>query len=330
MGRSFTAEILKLRKRPAPWVLLFIWMAIVAFSYFSTYAFAKAPIPEPPPAPTMEEAPPNSETDPGPALPGGETTAPAGAPAGEEEMPPEVEEQMQAEQEAFNEAFLQSLYPENLLPNLFSGGIFNVIGGALLLILGALTAGSEYGWGTLKTALTQRPGRIGTLLGKLLAFGAILLVFVVLGFATAALSSFIIARLEDAAVEWPAIEEILRGLGAATLILAVWSLFGFALAILLRGIAFAIGLGMVWLLAIESIVLPGFSFENETLENIRKALPGENATSLGSYFGSPLPEDLAFPVETLVDPGRAIWVLIAYAAGFILLSALLFWRRDAT
>ena len=59
---------------------------------------------------------------------------------------------------------------------------------------------------------------------------------------------------------------------------------------------------MVWLLAIESIVLPGFSFDNDTLKNIRKALPGENASSLGSYFGSPLPEDLAFPVENLVEP----------------------------
>ena len=132
MGRSFTAEILKLRKRPAPWVLLFIWIAIVAFSYFSTYAFAKAPIPEPPPAPTTEEAPANSETVPAPGLSGGETTSPAGAPPGEEGIPPDVEEQMQADQEAFNQAFLQSLYPNNLLPNLFSGGgIFNVIGGVL-------------------------------------------------------------------------------------------------------------------------------------------------------------------------------------------------------
>ncbi|MEO2162943.1 MAG: hypothetical protein ABGY29_10510, partial [bacterium] len=128
MGSSFRAETLKLRKRPATWVLALIWVIVIAFSYFSTYAFvANAPPPE-----AVEQGP-NGE-----------------------EIPPEMQEQVQAQNEAFNEAILSSLYPENLVSNVMTGGVTN-IGAALLLILGALAVGSEYGWGTFKTALTQRP-----------------------------------------------------------------------------------------------------------------------------------------------------------------------------
>ncbi|MGB3634258.1 MAG: ABC transporter permease subunit [Rubrobacteraceae bacterium] len=327
MGRSFTAEVLKLRKRPAPWVLALIFVVIIAISYFSTYAFARAPIGGS--AGTTAEAtiaqapPPGSE-----ATTGGTGPIPE-APAAGEEIPPEVEEQMQAEQEAFNEAFLESLYPRNLLSNVFSGGIFTVIGGTLLLILGALMVGSEYGWETFKTVLTQRPGRLGSLFGKLLAFGGALLAFVLLGLLTAAVCSFIIASLEDVTVKWPAFEEIAKGVGVGFLTMTVWGALGFALAVLLRSTAFAIGLGLIWII-IENAIIPGILFDNETFEKIRKALPGENASSLAQYFGNPLPEEFTGGFEPLVEPERAIWVLAAYAVGFILISALIIWQRDVT
>lgn len=303
MGRSFGAEFLKIRKRPATWVLALVWVIIVAFTYFSSYAF-------------IANAPPPEEVNP---------------PAGEEAPPPEVQEQMQAEEEAFNEAILESLYPENLVANLFNGGVFS-IGGALLLILGALVVGSEYGWGTFKTALTQRPGRLGTLFGKLLAFAVVLLVLVLLGFAAAALSSFVIAQIEGAAVEWPTLTTLAKGIGAGALIFTVWGLLGFFLAVLFRGTALAIGLGLAWALAVENLIagLAGPNSDNETLETIRKALPGENTFALTDAFGSPLPEEFTGPFEPLVDPEQAVLVLSAYAVGLLLISALLVWRRDVT
>jgi ABC-type transport system involved in multi-copper enzyme maturation permease subunit len=325
---SFRAEFLKVRKRPATWLLLLIFVAIVGFAYFSSYAFANAPIGEVSEGTVEETAaqapPPGAETTVEGAIP------PSDPPPGEE-VPPEVEEQMQAGQEAYNEAFLKSLYPENLVANMFSGGIFS-IGGALALILGALVTGSEYGWGTLKTALTQRPGRLGTLFGKLLVFAVVILVIVLVGFAAAALSSFIIARLEEASVEWPSLSTFAEGFGAASLIFVVWGMLGFALATLFRGTALAIGLGLAWVLAVENLIagLAGPNSDNKTLETIRKAMPGENTFALSNYFGSPLPEEFANPFQPLVEPERAVWVLAAYAVGFILISALLFWRRDAT
>ncbi len=303
MGSSFRAETLKLRKRPATWVLALLWVIIVAFSYFSTYAFiANAPPPGPPP---------------GAQGPNGET------------LSPEAQQQMQAQEQAFNDAILQSLYPENLVSNVLTGGVTNV-GAALILILGALAVGSEYGWGTFKTSMTQRPGRLGVLFGKLLAFAVALVLFVLLGFATAALCGFIIARLESAAVDWPSLAALAKGVGAGTLIFAVWGTLGFALAALFRGTALAIGLGLAWILAVENLIsgLAGPNSDNETLTTIRKTLPGENSFSLAQSFGSALPEEFTGGFQPLVDAGQAVWVLAAYAAGFILISTLLVWRRD--
>ena len=119
MAASFLAEFLKLRKRPAAWVLMLVWATVVIlFGYLFTYSFVSAPAPE--------DAP----------------------------------REQRAQQEAFSEELLPTLMPENLLENLFVNGTF-AIGGAIVLILGSLASGSEYGWGTLKTVLTQRPGRLG-------------------------------------------------------------------------------------------------------------------------------------------------------------------------
>src|SRR5206468_4060990 len=53
---------------------------------------------------------------------------------------------------------LATLYPDQFVNNVM-GAAFP-IGAAVAIVLGALFAGSEYGWGTVKTMFTQRPGRL--------------------------------------------------------------------------------------------------------------------------------------------------------------------------
>lgn len=288
MGASFAAELLKLRKRPATWVLALVWVAVVVlFGYLLTYSFVANP-PEP-----------------------------------AEDVPPEV----QAQERAINEAQLEALLPENLLENLFGSGIFGV-GAAVVLILGALTAGSEYGWGTLKTVLSQRPGRLAVLSGKLLALGVFIVVFVALGLAAGGASSLVVARLEEAAVAWPTLGEALRGVGIGSLVFAVWGTFGFGLAVLFRGTPLAIGLGLAWALAVENTIA-ALPIESDAFESFRRFTLGENTSGATSYFGSPFPEEFGLP-EPLVEPERAAITLAAYTAAFVVLAALFFWRRDVT
>lgn len=280
---SFSAEFLKIRKRPATWVLLFLWIAVVALiGYFLFYATSSA---------TMEGVP----------------------------------EEQAAQMEAFNESIINGLLPENLLANLFStSGVFG-IGGSLALILGALAAGSEYGWGTMKTALTQRPGRLGFLAGKTLSFILVLALFVLVGIATGAASSLVVASLENSPVEWPGVGEMARGFGAGAVILAVYGLLGFALATMFRGTALAIGLGLAWVLAVESAIalLP---VESDLLEGFRKLTLGENTLAVSSAFGS-APEGFGIP-EPLIEPGRGVVTLIVYVAVFTIVSAVILKRRD--
>ncbi|MGH3147333.1 MAG: ABC transporter permease [Rubrobacter sp.] len=288
MGASFLAELLKIRKRPATWVLVLVWVVIVIlFGYFFTYAFVANPPPPP------------------------------------EDTPQEVQAQIEAD----TETQLQALLPENLLEQMFGGNVFG-LGAAIVLILGAMVAGSEYGWGTFKTVLSQRPRKLAVLSGKVLALAVFLIVFVLLGLAAGAASSFVVAQLEEAAVEWPVWREVLRGLGAGTLILAVWSLFGFALATLFRSTALAIGLGLAWALAVENTI-SALPVESDAYETFRRFTLGENTTGVSNYFGSPFPEQFGVP-DPLVEPERAAITLAAYAAAFVVLAAFFFWRRDVT
>ena len=310
MGASFSAELLKLRKRPSTWILALVLVAIVLlFGYLLNYSFVANP-PQPPedlpPPPSSEEVPPEVQQ------------------AQEEEM----QAQFQAEQDAFFEEQLRALLPEKVLSNLFGGGLLG-IGSAVAITFGALTAGSEYGWGTLKTVLSQSPGRLSVFCGKLLAMALSLALLFALAFGAAALGSFVVARLEEAAVDWPPVVDLLRGMGAGTLIFVVYGVFGLLLATLFRGTALAIGLGLAYALAVESVVL-SLPFEGDTSETLRKATLGENVGAISNTFGSPFPSASSLMPEPLVEPGRAVLMLSVYALIFVGLAALLLWRRDVT
>jgi len=287
MLASFGAELLKIRKRPATWILALVWfILIVLFGYLFTYSFAANP-PDPP-----------------------------------EDQPPQVQRQ----EEAFNEQLLNGLLPESLLENLFANGVFS-LGAAIVLILGAMAAGSEYGWGTLKTSLTQRPGRLGMLSGKALALAVFIVLFVLLGLAAGASSSYAVALLEDAAVEWPPLREMARASGVGVLTFGAWGFLGFALGMLFRGTALAIGLGLAWALAVENTIalLP---IDSDWWESFRRLTLGENTASVGSIFGNSNPS-FGIP-EPLVEPERAAITLGLYVAVFAAVSLFLLLRRDVT
>jgi ABC-2 type transport system permease protein len=75
------------------------------------------------------------------------------------------------------------------------------VGGVFALMLGVLTFGSEYGWGTLRTVFVQRPGRLHVFGAKLLALAVALVPFVLSVFALGTASSYAIA---GARAPWPA------------------------------------------------------------------------------------------------------------------------------
>ena len=144
------------------------------------------------------------------------------------------------------QAVLAGVLPGELVPTSLGG--FPVFAGALALILGALATGSEYGWGTLQTALTQRPTRLATYGGKLLALAASTLGIVLATFALNATVASVIAGVESRPLDFPSLAELAGGVGSGWLILGMWCGLGALLGFAFRGVALPIGLGVVWVL----------------------------------------------------------------------------------
>jgi ABC-type transport system involved in multi-copper enzyme maturation permease subunit len=137
MRASLSAELLKLRKRPAVWVVGAVFVLLSLFAFVFPYLSYQR----------------------GAAL-GGARSA---------------------------EELLEAALPASLVPSALSA--WPLLGGAVALVFGVLLAGSEYSWDTLKTVLTQRPGRAATLAGKATAAAILTAVAVVTSVAVDALAS---------------------------------------------------------------------------------------------------------------------------------------------
>jgi ABC-type transport system involved in multi-copper enzyme maturation permease subunit len=283
MGASFRAELLKLRKRPAIWILIVVFLLLSqVFGYLIPYVSYRS----------------------GGGGPGFVGAAPSNQ-------------------------ILADILPAGLVANAIEG--FPLFGGAIALIIGALASGSEYGWGTLTTTLTQRPPRRSVYAGKLAAVAVLVLALVVAGFALSSLSSAVIASVESKALDWPSPADLSRGIGSGWLILGVWSLVGMTLGIVLRGTSLAVGLGLVWALVIENLVR-GVAPLLGLFDALQTGLPGVNAGSLVSALGgTSAGQPGGTPgVTSAVSGPQATVVLLAYAVGLALLAGFTLRRQDVT
>src|SRR2546425_12349915 len=87
-----------------------------------------------------------------------------------------------------------TLFPDQFVDNVLGAGF--PLGAAMAIVLGALFAGSEYSWGTLKTILTQGPGRMTTWAGRVVVFAAWMGIMAVVLFVVGGSYSAVIASFE--------------------------------------------------------------------------------------------------------------------------------------
>jgi ABC-2 type transport system permease protein len=222
---------------------------------------------------------------------------------------------------------LRDVLPSRLVPNTLGG--FPLFAGAIALVIGALSVGSEYGWRTLKTILIQRPRRSAILGGKLLAIVTVVLVVVVGTFGVNAFWSWVIATTENRPADWPSVLDVTRGIGAGWLILGAWSVVGAFLSVVFRSTPLAIGLGLVWALAVENLIR-GFAGVVGFLDAFQQGMPGTNAGSLVASLGAAtLDQPGGTPgVTDVVSGPQAAVVLGAYVVALALLGAFALRRQD--
>lgn len=221
---------------------------------------------------------------------------------------------------------LRGVLPERVMDNTIGG--FPVFAGALALVLGAIVVGGEYAWGTLKTILTQRPGRVTVLAGQLLALLTMLAVWVLGIFVACSLCSVGIAAAEGAPMNWPGPLDLLQGLAGGWLVLTMWCLAGVVLAVALRNVALPIGLGVVWILGIEALLAGVVNGLLPSLEWLSDALPGANAGALVFAVTGMAANDAPPGVRDAVSGGRALITMLGYTLAFAVLAAYSTRRRD--
>jgi hypothetical protein len=218
---------------------------------------------------------------------------------------------------------LTDMLPAKLVGNSIAG--LPVFFGAILLILGVLVVGGEYGWGTWKTVLVQGPSRLAVYGGKL-AMLAVTTLGILLGtFAFGAVASAVIAGVESQPMHWPGPADLVVGIGAGWLIAMMWAVFGGLLAVALRGVALPLGLGLVWALAVQNLLASIAAPLLDWVAQMQKGLPGPNAGSLVATLGAPADTP---GVDGLVGGGQATLVLVAYLVAFAAASGVLLRRRD--
>jgi ABC-2 type transport system permease protein len=216
---------------------------------------------------------------------------------------------------------LAAMRPDAFLGSALGG--LPIFVGALALIFGVLVAGSEYGYGTWKTILVQHPSRVAVYGAKLVTVAIAALAVVLALLAATAGASALVASLEGQALVWPAITDVLRGLGAGWLVTTMWGSLGVLLAIGLRSVALPIGLGLVWLLAVQNLLASIAAPLLDWVAQLQKVLPGPNAGALAAAFGASAPG-----VEQVVGSGQATAVLAGYLVVFGVLGGWLLHRRD--
>ena len=224
---------------------------------------------------------------------------------------------------------VRQFLPESLPATLIEG--FPFFGGVFALMLGVFALGSEYGWDTLKSLFTQRPGRLRVFVAKLAALAIVLIPFVLVLFALGAVASVVIAQIEGAPADFPSAWLLLRAAAAGWLILFAWATLGVLLGVLTRGTSLAIGVGILYALVIEGL-LSAFADSVSLFEPLTQVFLRANGYSLAEALGTSVeaieangPGAYSGPI---VGSAQALAALAASAAVFAALAALVLRRRD--
>lgn len=276
---STRAELLRLRKWPATWVMAGVWLLLsIMFTFVFPYITYRT----------------GDATGPGAEVPAQQLLA--------DMMPAAV-------------------------PEILTGGM-PMFGGAIMLILGGLTVGSGYGWGTWKTVFTQGPGRLAAFGGTLAALAVTVVAVVAATLVVDVALSSLVAVVESQTIVWPDLADVAAALGGGVLIFGMWTATGALIGTLARSPALAVGLGLVWALAVENL-LRGVAGLLGPLEAVTDLLPGTAAGSLAGALGGAGEGGDATPgVLTVLDAAPATLLLVAYMVGFVAITLALVRRRD--
>lgn len=222
-----------------------------------------------------------------------------------------------------------ALYPASVIKKSVAN-VSSLIG-IFALIVGVLAQGSEYSWGTVKTAWVQLPGRISIVLGQLTSLAVLSLIMALGLIAVDSLASYLIGALDAHSSNWPSALDFLKGIGAAWLILYLLAVLGFGLATLFKQSAMAVGLGLAYVLVIENLVFSLLGNLGDPWNQIQQWFPIANAGYLQDSFGKVNSAvTVTITGSAPATASHAVIVLGLWVIGIAVVSAGLVRVRDVT
>jgi len=184
--------------------------------------------------------------------------------------------------------------------------------GVVLLALWAIAVASDYSTGLIRLIVQAYPKRVGLLTGKIAALAVFTLMAETITFLVVVFFARPLARLEGIKVDaWKTdfVSHIFKGYFDFTIAMLVWGLIGLMLAVLTRSSAMAIGIGIGFLLVVESLI-------TIVAPDAGKYLPGG---TLGNLVSGGAP-GLAW--------GASLGLVALYGAVAVSVSLLVFRTRD--
>lgn len=197
----------------------------------------------------------------------------------------------------------------------------------IVMVLAASSLGTEYGWGTLRTALTKGVGRwqilcsklaLGVILGGagLLAMAAVICISSIIG---GALSGEGSAPLPGPSESWPG---TVATLAKSVYALVPYVVLGTFFVVLTQSTAQGITLSVVFFV-VEGLALPPLLGLSDRLESVSAALLIQNVDDW-LYRGGGQPLEGASPPDAL----QSFFVILTYTVVLIAATLWLFLRRD--
>jgi ABC-type transport system involved in multi-copper enzyme maturation permease subunit len=198
------------------------------------------------------------------------------------------------------------------------------LGGLLAVIYGAAVAGSEWGWGTLKSAVARGESRTLYLLSLFASVALMIAIGILVAFAVGIIAAYVGGRLAGVAVGDLRDAETLSRLpvefARGWVALLEQAALGFAIATLARSQLAGIGVGIG--------VYFGESFASIFLPDIVKYLPfnaAAAAASVGESNGG-----FGGNGVTHLPPDTALLIVLAWLVGSLVVAALATERAEIT
>lgn len=185
--------------------------------------------------------------------------------------------------------------------------------GLFVLVAFITRLAGEFSHGTLRTVLMKEPRRLRVVLGKVVALVAFMAAVLLVAEALTLLASVSIAPSQDVdTAAWYSLDGFGAAAGdyaAALAGMSAWALYGMTLALLLRSVAIAVGVGVAWAGPLEHLTAESWQAADRWLPSLQLEALAAGGTN-----------DLSYQRPLLLT---AIYVALALAVGLLTLN-----RRD--